>query len=77
VERNGCRVRRRSLGSSSVTVAGRKSRLPVDGADHEEEEAQEGKVGHRDINRDLMMRTDSLADQGPEDEQRQRTVHPR
>lgn len=46
------------------------------GTDHEEAEAHEGQVGHRDINRDLMTRTDSHADEGPEDDERRCAVWP-
>lgn len=37
-----------------------------EGAHHEEAKAQEGQVGHRDINRDLVTRTDSHEDEDPE-----------
>lgn len=41
-------------------------------SNHEEAKAQEGQVGHLDINRVSVTRTDFHEDEGPEDEKRHR-----
>jgi hypothetical protein len=47
------------------------------GAHHEEAKAQEGQVGHRDINRDLVTQTDSHEDENPEGHKGATPMHPR
>ena len=42
------------------------------GVDHEEAKAQEGQVGHSDINRGSVTQTDLHEDEGPEDDERHR-----
>lgn len=44
--------------------------LARSGKNHEEAKAQEGEVGHLDINRGLMTQTDFREDEGPEDDER-------
>jgi hypothetical protein len=53
-------VKRDGLGAEAPTTRGSTT--------HGEAEAQEGQVGHRDANRELVMQTDSHADQSPEDD---------
>jgi hypothetical protein len=47
------------------------------GTHHEEAKAQEGQVGHRDINRDLVTRIDSHEDENPEGHKGTPPMHPR
>ena len=56
----------------AVTGCGAEALPTCGGSHHEEEQAQEGQVGHSDIKRDWMMRTDFHEDEGPEDDQRHR-----
>jgi len=42
------------------------------GADHEEAKAQEGQVGHEDINNDSVTQIDFHEDERPEDDKRHR-----
>lgn len=68
MKRSRLAIWRQTGGRPSETVILVEARATCRGANHEEEEAQEGQIGEQAETLHCFLRIDSHADQSPEDE---------